>query len=254
MGISYKPPRTRNLFDPLSKEPFKLSRSRIELFMRCPRCFYIDRRKGVDRPPTPPFNINSTVDHLLKKEFDSYRRKKQPHPLMKVNNIDAIPFTHKDLDAWRENFVGVQFHHAPSHFIVTGAVDDVWVTSHDELIVVDYKATSKDEAITELNSEWQDAYKRQMEIYQWLLRKNRFTVSDTGYFVYCNAKRNKTAFNNILDFDINVIPYTGDDSWIEDVLVDAYMLLSQEKIPAASVTCEYCAYRDAVANITSSNV
>ena len=38
-------------------------------------------------------------------------------------------------------------------------------------MVVDYKATAKQRDVT-LDADWQIAYKRQMEIYQWLLRAN----------------------------------------------------------------------------------
>ena len=70
MDWKYNAQRTRNIFDPKSKEPFRLSRSRLELFVDCPRCFYLDRRLGTDRPPGFPFTLNSAVDTLLKKEFD----------------------------------------------------------------------------------------------------------------------------------------------------------------------------------------
>jgi len=101
--------RTRNIFDLASKEPFKLSRSKIEDFLRCPRCFYLDRRLGVGQPPGFPFNLNSAVDHLLKKEFDIHRARGSRHPLMEKYGVDAVPFQHNDLAQWRENFVGVQF-------------------------------------------------------------------------------------------------------------------------------------------------
>lgn len=75
MSQYYRSKRTRNLYDLNSSEPYKLSRSRIEVFMQCPRCFYLDRRLGVDRPPGFPFALNSAVDALLKKEFDLLREK-----------------------------------------------------------------------------------------------------------------------------------------------------------------------------------
>src|SRR3989344_8568487 len=154
--------RTRNIFDPGSLEPFKLSRSKIEDFLRCPRCFYLDRRLGVGKPPSFPFTLNSAVDHLLKKEFDIHRAKGEPHPLMKHYKVDAIPFQHPDLDKWRENFVGLQYHHEPTNFIVTGAVDDLWQTPEGEIIEVDYKATSKDAQVG-IDADWQQGYRNQME-------------------------------------------------------------------------------------------
>ncbi|MEI9966803.1 MAG: hypothetical protein WDN67_04185 [Candidatus Moraniibacteriota bacterium] len=39
-------------------------------------------------------------------------------------------------------------------FLFSGGVDDVWVAPDGELIIVDYKATSKDGEVT-LDAEWQ---------------------------------------------------------------------------------------------------
>ncbi len=235
--------RTRNIFSPQSGEPFKLSRSKIELFTECPRCFYLDRRLGVGRPPGFPFTLNSAVDALLKKEFDIHRAQGTSHPLMKAYGVDAVPFPHEMMDEWRENFKGVQYYHEPSNFIVTGAVDDVWVNRSEELIVVDYKATSTSGEIT-LDAEYRQAYKRQMEIYQWLLRKSGFKVSDTGYFVYANGDKDKEAFDGKLEFNIQLLSYTGNDAWIEPVLHEIRKCLSGE-MPAADPECEYCGYRKA---------
>lgn len=235
--------RTRNIYNPASKESFKLSRSKLENFMNCPRCFYLDRRLGVSQPASFPFNLNSAVDTLLKKEFDIHRAKGSKHPLMKAYGIDAIPYVHEDIDEWRENFKGVQYQDPKTNLIITGAVDDIWVNPKGELHVVDYKATSKDGEVS-LDAAWQIAYKRQMEIYQWLLRKNNFKISDTGYFVYCNGKRDAKAFDGKLEFDIKVIPYTGDDSWVQGAIEKAHSCLQLKKIPKADSTCEYCSYRE----------
>ncbi len=243
-SYSYKPPRTRNLFDPKSKEPFKLSRSKVETFIRCPRCFYLDRRLGVDQPPGFPFNLNSAVDHLLKKEFDTHRISGKAHPLMETYGIQAVPLQHPSMNIWRDNFAGVEFLHTKTNFLVTGAVDDIWINPRGEFYVVDYKSTSKAEEVT-IDADWQQSYKRQMEIYQWLLRKNNFSVSKTGYFVYCNARRDAKAFDAKLEFDVKVLPYVGDDSWVEDALVNARACLDQDSMPKATPTCDYCNYRKA---------
>ena len=90
MSQYYKGKRTRNIFKPEESKPFKLSRSKLDLFVNCPRCFYIDRRLGVGPPPGFPFNINSAIDHLLKKEFDECRESSEPHPLMRAAWIAAV--------------------------------------------------------------------------------------------------------------------------------------------------------------------
>ncbi len=237
--------RSRNLYNPKSKEPFKLSRSKIELFLNCPRCFYLDRRLGIGQPGGLPFTLNSAVDALLKKEFDIHRAKKQPHPLMKHYKIKAVPFAHEKINEWRENFKGVQYLHKPTNFLITGAVDDIWVDERGRLMVVDYKATSTQEKIT-IETDYRQGYKRQMEIYQWLLRQNGFGVSDTGYFVYANGKKDRRAFDAKLEFDIEIISYTGSDKWVESAIKKAHKCLNSEEFPEPASGCEYCNYREAV--------
>lgn len=242
MSEYYNPKRTKNLYDPASDKPFKLSRSKLDLFLNCQRCFYLDRRLGISQPPGYPFALNSAVDHLLKKEFDIFRSKGEPHPLIIENGVDAKPVSHEQLDKWRENFVGVQYLHEPTNLIITGAIDDLWINSKGEYIVVDYKSTSKGEVITELNKDWQIGYKRQMEVYQWLLRKNGLKVSNTGYFVYCNGCTDRDMFDSKLEFDLTLVPYLGDDSWVEETIVDAYDCLNSNIIPDPSPDCDYCNY------------
>ncbi len=235
--------RTKNIFNPASEEPFKLSRSKLELFVNCSRCFYLDRRLGIGQPPGFPFTLNTAVDTLLKKEFDFHRVNGSPHPLMTTYKIEAIPFNHEMINEWRNNFKGVQYFHRPTNLVISGAVDDIWVNSKKELIVVDYKATSTREEIT-LEKEYRKGYKRQMEIYQWLLRQNGFPVSDMGYFVYANGDTDKKAFDGKLEFKVQIISYKGNDNWVEDIVIKAHQCLIG-KMPDVSPSCNFCAYRKA---------
>jgi CRISPR/Cas system-associated exonuclease Cas4 (RecB family) len=225
--------------------PFKVSRSKIELYKQCPRCFWLDVRLKIKRPDSPPFNINKAIDLLLKKEFDGYRAKAAPHPIMTEYKIDAIPYAHDKLDDWRENFVGVQHVHTPTNLHVFGAVDDLWVAPNGEVIVVDYKATAKDHEVS-ISSDWQIAYKRQMEVYQWLLRQNSLTVSDTGYFVYCNGRMDVDGFNGRVEFKTKVIPYTGNTEWVEGVLLDMKACMEGDMPPVGTAAmggeCNFCSY------------
>lgn len=228
---------------------WRLSRSKIDLFVQCPRCFYVDNKLGVARPPGFPFNLNSAVDHLLKKEFDIHRAAGTPHPLMSAYKLDLVPFEHPEMDTWRENFKGIAYDHKPTGFTISGAVDDIWVDKDGQLYVVDYKSTSKDEEITTLDEDWHDGYKRQMAVYQWLLRKNGFTVSNTGYFVYANATKDRAAFDGKLEFAVTVIANEADDSWIEPTLAKIKQTLDSDETPGAAGDCDYCNYRNAVSDL-----
>lgn len=254
MSRYYNAIRSRNLYDPGSEKPFKISRSKIDLFVECPRCFYIDRRLGTGRPPGFPFNLNTAVDTLLKSEFDIHRVAGTPHPLQQSYGLDAIPAPHAQIDDWRENFKGVQHHHEPTNLIITGAIDDLWIDGDGNYIVVDYKATAKKQAVKVLDQAWQAGYKRQMEIYQWLLRRNGLSVSDTGYFVYCTGKPDAEAFDARIDFDVHLIPYSGNDDWVEGKITELHACMNSDDIPETSEDCDYCAYVKAVANATSAPV
>jgi len=225
---------------------WRLSRSKIDLFIECPRCFYIDNVLGTKRPGFPSFNLNIAVDELFKKEFDVHRAAGTPHPLMQKYEIDAVPFAHAHMDTWRENFQGLETTHKPTGLVVSGAVDDIWVMPDDTLIVVDYKSTSKDERIETLgDSPWEVQYTRQLGVYKWLLEQNGFSVSDTGYLVYANADKAADAFDDRLVFETTVVSAQTDTTWIEDTLVEIKDCLESETIPSTGSMCEYCPYREA---------
>ncbi len=245
----YYNPKRSSVYNPEAKEPFRLSRSKIDLFLNCPRCFYLDRRLGVGQPPGYPFSLNSAIDFLLKKEFDLHRAQETAHPLMEKYGIDALPFQHEKMDEWRDALRrGITHLHQPTNFLITGGIDDRWVNRDGELIIVDYKATSKSGEVN-IDADWQIAYKRQMEVYQWLFRKNDFKVSDTGYFVYCNGDTDKEAFDGKLEFDVKIIPYKGDASWVDQVVIKAYECLQSEEIPPSGEDCDFCKYREAAKEV-----
>lgn len=224
--------------------------------MQCPRCFWLDARMKIKRPSGPPFNINKAIDELFKKEFDIHRAAGTQHPLQVKFKVAAKPYVHKDIDQWRHNFTGVYTVHEPTKLHVFGAVDDVWVNDKDELIVVDYKATAKDKPVTDLGpvGGWQDGYRRQMEIYQWLLRANGHKVSNTGYFVYATGDMNADGFNDVVQFTTHVFSHEGTDDWVDDTLKKMKECLDGEMpeigVAAMGGPCEFCTYARARTELT----
>ncbi len=233
----------RTLFTADAAEPFTLSRSKLQLFLDCPRCFYLDRKDGVGRPDGMVFSLNIAVDTLLKREFDSCRARGEPHPLMRLHGIDAVPYQHPELETWREPLRGgLRYHHAPSGFLVTGAPDDLWVTPAGSLIVVDYKATSSDRTPS-MEDPSRTGYRRQLECYQWLLRRLGFTVERTAYALFANADRSRSSFDQTLRFSLSLSAYDGNDAWVDDALLDAHSCLEHALPPPATTGCAWCAYR-----------
>lgn len=234
-------------YKPGQKEPYKISRSKIELFTQCPRCFWLAARLKIKRPSSPPFRINTAIDELLKKEFDIHRAAQTKHPLSEAYGLDLVPFKHPKMDEWRDAMRrGIQYLHPKTNLNITGGIDDVWEDpSTGELVIADYKATSKNGEVS-IDADWQIAYKRQVEVYQWLFRANNFKVSNMSYFVYCNGKQDSPSFDGKLEFDIKLIPYEGDDSWVEPAIVNLKECL-ESNMPAVGTAamggpCEFCTY------------
>lgn len=218
-----------------------MSRSAVERYIRCPRCFVLEVKHGVKPPKSVPFTLNMAVDELLKKEFDGYRAQGVVPPIVAAAGLNLVPFRHPELDIWRFNFKGVQT--ATDHFELYGAVDDIWVNEAGQLVVVDYKATGNKVAKTALeDGGFHDSYRRQMDFYQWLLRRNGFDVSNTGYFLYATATQKDEAFNDVLTFESNLVAYEGDDSWVESTLDEIKQVLDNYELPAASHDCDNCRY------------
>ena len=237
-GASSKMP----IYSKDNTDPYKLSRTRIENFCRCKKCFYLEEKLGISRPASFPFNLNNAVDELLKEEFDSFRGTDKNHPYIVENGLDAKHFDHPEIEDWRTRNKGIGFLDEDTNLYFYGLVDDVWInTKTDQLILVDYKATSKKGEVS-LDAPWQISYKRQLEIYQWLFRKNGFDVQNIGYFVYCNGVKENVMFNNELKFNVKLLPYEGDDSWIDKTVKEIYKVLNSDDIPEPNPNCEYCRY------------
>ena len=237
--------KSTSRFDPTSSKLYRLSRSRIERFRECRRCFWLNERYGVDRPGMPAFSLNNAVDALMKKEFDLHRAEGTAHPLLAGYGLKLVPLKHERMEEWRDALRrGIEYHHKESNFSFRGGVDDVWTDDAGTLYIVDYKATSTDKEIS-LDDQWKQGYKRQMEMYQWLFRQNGFTVSNTGYFVFVNGMSDRKAFDAKLEFDVQLIAYEGDDAWVGDALTDAKACLMSDAIPEVGERCEFCPYREA---------
>ncbi len=245
--------RKTQIYHPDEETPFNVSRSKIALFQECPQCFWLDRKLGIARPDQIPFNLNNAVDHLFKKEFDVLREQKQPHRLMLYYRIDAIPFWHPELHIWRDDFgkkIGAQTLHKETNLNIHGIIDDIWQdTKTKQLYIVDYKSTSTDYPIS-LDSKYKEGYKRQMEVYQWIFRRLGFDVAKTGFFIFANASKNRDGFHGKLEFENTILPYDGDDNWIEPVIFDIKACLESQEPPPAGKTCQYCNYRKLISKET----
>jgi len=218
----------------------RISRSKIEIYLECPRCFYFDVVLKKSRPAGFPFNLNNAVDKLLKREFDQYRDIGKMHPMQEHLSTKFIPAKHDLLDIWRNPFNGgISFSHLQHNVTYFGAIDDLWINENGEFAVVDYKATAKDSPVTQL-PEWAIGYQRQISFYSYLLKKNQLPVYNKGFLVYSTALTSVSDFSNQLKFITKVIELDIDESWIEPTLNSIHTLINSTVIPSKSNNCKFC--------------
>lgn len=255
-------PRHRGTYNPENTEPYELSRSRIETFVKCAACFYLTQVKGIKFPTIPGFNINEATDILLKRDFDKFRGAEKTHEyLINMNMGHLIPFQHPNFELWTQSLhFGAEgrmhFVHEASNLKVGGGLDDVWFNKNtEELHIVDYKSTSQktDGKEISLDDKWKEAYKRQMDLYVWVMRKKGFNVSNIGYFLYCDGDRfSDYSFLKQSDanmrFKISLLSYEVNLDWIETTLLDIRECLQMKICPEHNDECEYGDFIKAVMN------
>ena len=257
-------PRHRGVFKPDRPEPYELSRSRIENFVKCPACFYLMQVEGVEFPSIPGFNLNEATDVLLKRDFDKCRTSNMSHPYLIEKGLShLVPYNHPHFDLWTQSMhFGAKDRmntvHRDTNLKIGGGLDDIWLnTKTKKLHVIDYKSTSQkaDRGPINLDDYYKAAYKRQMDLYIWIMRQKGFDVDDIGYFLYCDGDRfTETPFLNskiaTMEFKLTLITYRCDLSWIEPTLREISELLRSGKCPRHS---DYCEYGNFIRNIFKVN-
>lgn len=249
--------RHQGVFKPDHPAPYELSRGKVEKFISCKACFWLDRVAGIKDIDSPSFTINTTTDILLKRDADRVRGKSSL-PLWEANGLGhLIPFEHEHLENWTksqqfgQDATFFNYDHPDTNIRFGGGLDDVFQnTLTGQLHIVDYKSTAQgtrspgayEKKPVTLDEPWKAGYKRQMDMYVWVMRRRGFDVSDTGYFVYVDAQHKD--INGMLNdqsdphkawmlFDASIIAYEADTSWVDGKLLEIKnFLLNQARCPA----------------------
>ena len=244
--------RHRGAFKPDNPNPYELSRGKIENFIKCKACFWLNRVAGIKEPDFPSFTLNTTTDILLKRDADQVRGK-QTMPLLEANGLGhLIPFEHEDLENWTNSLqfgAGDRYFntvHEASNIRFGGGLDDVYQNSKTgQLHIVDYKSTAQgtrspdkyERKPVSLDDPWKTGYKRQMDMYVWIMQQKGFDTSDIGYFVYVDGQHkdlegmltDQDPSIGWMQFGVQVIAYETDTSWVEPTLIEIRDFLESQK-------------------------
>lgn len=188
---------------------------------------------GIKRPQPFPYALNAAVDVLLKEEFDKYRAKNEPHPLLIEHNIPAKLFSNQDLlNQWRSNFSGIRFYDSELDATIFGAVDDILEFADGKLAPLDYKSTGSSAANV------YDRFQIQMDTYTYLLEKNGFLTTKKGYLAFYIVDKTN-GFINRLPFRKEIHEIDTNPSDIPQLFKEAVAVLKKDTPPDHSPDCKY---------------
>jgi len=251
-----------------------LSRSAFDDFKNCQRCFYLIRVKGFITPGCPSFTMNSTTDKLLKREFDLCREKQKTHEVLIANKLEhIIPYKNKEtainvygdpiipstsktktpyekMEAWRVNAHGVQARFKKTNFVLNGSVDDIWLNTKDNsLIVVDYKSQANAKSVSQesyWDGDYKSGYQRQLDFYAYLLKQQNLKekISDDAYLLIVNTRGLENSFNNKLLFESTLIHTKTNTNYLEleNDIEEMISIFKSKNIPPSNKMCKNCAY------------
>ena len=114
----------KRLYSSNSSRPFKLSRTKIDLFFECKRCFFLDQKLGIKRPHGTPLVLSNRIVEDLKKELNICREEKSIHSKVEELNKNLIPLSHTKLEEWKSSFKGTAFLHDSTHLLINGIFDE----------------------------------------------------------------------------------------------------------------------------------
>lgn len=231
----------KNIYIKGNLDPFSLNRTKIDLYFDCQKCFYLDQRFGIKRPHGTPLVINNIIIDKFKEELNIFRSEQKVHPEILKLKKNYIPCNLSLINYWKNPFKGIRYLHKKTNFLLTGAIDDIWVNqnlqSYHPVII---KSTSKKQEIT-IDNIWQ-GYWKQLSFYSYLLSNNSLEIPNSGIFFYINTVTNPKKFENTLNFNFLLFEKELDLNWIESSLKDIYQILNDDKIPIGSRKCKFCNY------------
>ncbi len=216
-----------------NEKSIQLSPNSLNLYLECPRCFWLEKKQRVRRPQPYPYALNMAVDLLLKEEFDDYRKKGEIHPLLATYNVPAKLFPNQELlNQWRSNFSGIRYYDKELDATIFGAVDDVLEFPDGKLAPLDYKSTGS------ATANIYDRFQLQMDIYTYLLEKNGFPTTRKGYLAFYIVDK-KNGFGDKLPFRKELQEIETDPSDIPQLFKEAVALLRRIAPPPHSQECQY---------------
>jgi len=211
---------------------FKLSPSSLNLFLECAKCFWLQIVKKDKRPAGIFPSLPSGMDKVLKEHFDRFASIGKMPPELKLEGYKLFDDFEK-LKKWRNNLSGISTEIEGA--VLHGAVDNILV-HNGKMVVLDYKTRG-----FPLKEDTAGHYQLQMDMYNYLLRKNGYDTEDYAYLLFYHPSHVKETGEVI--FETSLVKMDIDVNHGEEILLKAIKVINEE-MPEPSEECEWCKWRE----------
>ncbi|MCX5657477.1 MAG: hypothetical protein NTZ48_04540, partial [Candidatus Omnitrophica bacterium] len=147
----------------------RLSPSALNLFLDCPRCFWLEKVKGIKRPRGIFPSLPGGMDSVIKVYFDRYRIKGELPPEIKGKVEGKLIPEEKTLKKWRSwRSTDLCYEDKAINASLSGALDDCLI-EEGFYIPLDYKTRGY-----ELKEGSENYYQVQLDCYCLMLESKGY--------------------------------------------------------------------------------
>jgi CRISPR/Cas system-associated exonuclease Cas4 (RecB family) len=212
---------------------YKLSPSRMNLFFECERCFWLRVNKKINRPSGPFPSLPSGVDQKVKNHFDRFRQKDESPPELEdldLTLLEDSQFLQK-ARSWRTE---PKLRLNELNAILRGGVDDLLEDQSGNIVVMDYKTRGYP---PKEDSGAPDYYRRQVNLYNLILRENGYKTKEYGLILYFYPEKFTESGGFLFHTEIRKVDVDMEKA--RKMVEDAVNTLEGE-IPEHSENCDFC--------------
>jgi hypothetical protein len=220
-----------------SSDKIRLSPSALNVFLECPRCFWLEYRANIHRPRGPFPSLPGGMDIVIKKYFDSYRAVGKMPPEIEGKIPGSLFPDSEVLNKWRSWRSGLSYHDPETDAVLVGALDDC-IVQDGYYIPADYKTRGFD-----VKEGGESFYQNQLNCYSFLLAVNDLKQPNFAYLIYFIPKDIKPVGQ--VQFMIDVKKVATDTEQAKKTFQKAVCTLEGDA-PVAHSKCEFCAWALAI--------
>ena len=210
----------------------KLSPSALNLFLDCPRCFWLEKNKNIKRPRGIFPSLPGGMDLVIKAYFDKCRQKNGLPPEVSGRLPGKLLADINLLNKWRSwRATDLRYEDQGLNAVLSGALDDCLVDD-GFYIPLDYKTRG-----FELKDDPRKYYQTQLDCYCLILEASGFKTKGLAYLLYYWPT--DVLENGMVRFEVTPVKIETNLESAKNIFKNAILLLAGE-VPKANPACEYC--------------